>query len=99
MSLTAYERETILLYSQAESEASVYTHNKTLKKRLEKLARKFPDQFRLERTGSQGEVTYIIPKKCITIREPVSEERRQAARERALSGHYTPPNRSKNPKS
>lgn len=96
--LSAYERETIFNYSQAGPEASIYTHDPKLIKRLEKLAKKFPEQFHLERTGILGDVTYTVPKKCITVREPVSEERRQAARERALSGHYTPPSRSKHPK-
>lgn len=40
---------------------------------------------------------YIFPKKYITIREPYSEARRQAARERALNGHFQPPPRDSNP--
>ena len=42
MDLTAYERETIINYNEAEQTASVYTHNKTLRRTLDKLAQERP---------------------------------------------------------
>lgn len=93
--LSAYERETVINYNMAEPDASIYTHDKKLIARLQKLSNKFPEQFKLVRTGALGDVTYTFPRKYLSVREPYSEERRQAARERALSRHYLPPTRSK----
>ncbi len=36
--LTRYEQETIINYNEGENTASVYTHSKALRRRLEKLA-------------------------------------------------------------
>lgn len=91
MKLTAYERETIINYNMEEPDATIYTHDKKLIARLEKLALKYPEQFRLRDRSLAGDATYIIPKKHISIREPYSESRRQAARERALAGNFKPP--------
>jgi hypothetical protein len=91
MKLSPYERETILLYNEAEDLATVYTHNARLQQRLADLAVSFPDSFRLqERNGSDG-VTYLVDKKLILIRQPYSEERRQKDRERALARNLIPP--------
>lgn len=43
MDLTAYERETIIGYNEAEQTASVYTHNKALRRTLDKLAQERPE--------------------------------------------------------
>lgn len=97
MKLAAYERETTINYNMAEAEASVYTHDKKLIARLEQLAAKYPEEFRLKDCSLHGDVTYIFPKKYITIREPYIKARRQAAKERALNGHFQPPRRDSNP--
>lgn len=97
MKLTAYERETIINYNTAETDASIYTHDRKLIARLEKLAAKYPEEFRLKDYSVHGDATYIFPKKYITIREPYSEARCQAARERAINGHFQPPRRDSNP--
>lgn len=97
MKLTAYERETIIIYNMSEAEASVYTHDKKLIARLEMLAAKYPEEFRLKDRSLNGDATYVFPKKYITIREPYSEARRQAARDRALNGHFQPSRRDSNP--
>lgn len=81
----------------SDQNAAVYTHDKKLIKRLEKLSAKFPDEFILASQSDWGDVTYIFPKKYISIREPYSEARRQAARERALAGNMKPPKRNKKP--
>ena len=93
MKLTVYERETIINYNMAEADASVYTHDKKLIARLEKLAVEYPEEFRLKDHSLNGDATYIFRKKYITIREPYSEARRRAARKRALNGHFQPPSR------
>mgnify|MGYP006897840952 CR=1 FL=1 len=95
--LSAYERETIINYNMSDQNATVYTHDKKLIKRLEKLSSKFPDEFILMSQSNVGDVTYTFPKKYVSIREPYSEARRQAARERAISGNMKPPKRGQNP--
>ena len=97
MKLTAYERETIINYNMAETDASIYTHDKKLIARLEKLAAKYPVKFRLKDRSLNGDATYIFRKKYITIREPYSEARRRAARKRALNGHFQPPRKDSDP--
>lgn len=37
---------------------------------------------------------YLVPKRCVSIRAPYSDERREADRQRALSSRLQPPNRS-----
>ena len=41
-----------------------------------------------------GAVSYAVPKSCVSVREPFSDERRRAASERAKNAGYTPPARS-----
>lgn len=91
--LTPYERETIILYNQGEKEASVYTYDPKLTRRLKKLAEKYPDEVRLEKEHKNGSCSYIVPKECVLVREPYSKERREAARQRALQNGSMPPAR------
>ena len=88
MRLSRYEQETVINYNQAEQTASVYTHDPKLLKKLARLAEKYPEQIRQER-----ENTYTVPKACVLIREPYSEQRRAAARERAKTAGIRPPDR------
>ena len=88
MKLTPAERETIILFSDADKTASVYTHDAKLTARLETLARQYPDQVYVERQERPGAVSYIVPKRCIQIRAPFSQERREAARQRALQSGF-----------
>lgn len=88
MKLSLIEQETIILYNQAEAAAEVYTHDPKLLAKLERLAQKFPDQF-----IRKNELTYLVPKRCVQVREPYDEQRRAAARERALAAGYHPPKR------
>ena len=67
-----YEQETILLYNQAEDTADVYTHDPKLLKKLARLAEKYPDQVRRKDAHS-----FIVPKRCVSVREPYSEQRRR----------------------
>lgn len=88
MVLSKYEKETIILYNQAEAIAEVYTHDPKLLKKLSRMAEKYPDQ-----VSRKNEHSYILPKRCISVHEPYSEQRRAAARERAIIGGFTPPKR------
>ena len=80
------ERETILLYNQAEPMAEIYTHDPRLMEKLELLAKKHPDQ--ITRKDAHN---FTVPKRCVSVREPYSAERRKAASERAKAAGYQPP--------
>lgn len=89
MKLSLQEQETIILYNQAEATAEVYTHDPKLQAKLEALTEKYPSQ-----VSRKNALTFLVPKKCVQIREPYDELRRAAARERALAGGYRPPKRT-----
>ncbi len=93
MKLTAAEKETIILTSEAVDTASVYTYNRKLIKKLKRLSMKFPDKFYLEKQDSHGGMYFVVPKKCVQVREPYSESRREVAREHAIKGGYKPSKR------
>ena len=78
MKLSKYEQETIILYNQAEPTASVYSHDSKLLEKLARLSENYPQQIQPD-----GPNRYIVPKGCVLVREPYSEERRKAAGELA----------------
>lgn len=86
MKLSLTEQETIVLYNQAENTASVYTHDSRLMAKLKRLSEKHLDQ-----VIQKDEHNFTVPKKCVSIREPYSDERRRAASERAKAAGYKPP--------
>ena len=93
MKLSKYEEETLVLYNEAQSTASVYTHDPKLKEKLKRLSEKYPDKIVFNAENNNGGMTYTVPKKCVLIREPYSEERRKAASERAKTAGRLPPKR------
>ena len=83
--LTGYERETIISYNEAEKTANIHTHNKPLRRKLEKLAADRPEECRLEKVSQFYEaVDYTVPKAWVKIRPTrvLSEEQRTAMSER-----------------
>lgn len=90
--LSKYERETIVNFNEGESEASIYTFNADLKRRLAEFSCKYPLLCRLERTTMEGSVTYVLDKSRLSIRlvSPYSEERRAAARAYAKEHGFQP---------
>lgn len=90
MKLTKYEKETIILFNEAEDTASIYTYNAGLKKRLAAFSRKYPDLCRLEKSNDLGSVTYLMDKSRLSIRflPPYSEERRRKASEYARQNGF-----------
>lgn len=89
MKLSLVEQETILLYNQAEPTADVYTHDPKLMEKLNRLAKKHPDQI-----VKKDAHNFTVPKGCVSVREPYSAERRRAASERAKAAGYLPPLRT-----
>jgi hypothetical protein len=92
--LSRYEQETVISFNEEEPTASVYTHNNKLRGKLERMALDFPDKVRLERRGPDGAVSFTVPKRCVSVREPYSDERRAADSKRAKKANIRPPNRS-----
>lgn len=86
MRLSKYEKETIILTSEGDDTYNVYTFNSALKRRLADFSRKYPTVCHLESENKeQGSVSYVIEKARLSIRltAPYSDERRQAASEKA----------------
>ena len=83
MTLTKIEKETIILFNEGEQEASIYTYNASLRKRLALFSKQHPELCRMERSFDQGGVSYVLDKSRLSVRliVPYSEERRQKARE------------------
>lgn len=77
MKLSRYEQETIITYNEEEKTAGVYTHNKALLRRLDKLSQERPDECRLEKLRPDA-ADYIIPKAWVRVRPPrqMSEEQK-----------------------
>lgn len=94
MKLSKYEQETIICYNEEEATASVYTHNNQLIKKLKRLAEKYPNKVKPECPEHRGAVSYLVPKRCISVREPYSERRREADSIRAKTAKIRPPDRS-----
>lgn len=76
--LTKYEMETIINYNDDGKDADVYTCNKALMRKLDRLCERFPDIYRLKRQDSCSK-TYLLPKKFIAIRTPriLTQEQKQ----------------------
>jgi len=66
--LTKIEKETIILFNEGESTASIYTYNAGLKKRLAAFSKKYPDLCCLEKPEHLGGVSYLIDKSRLSIR-------------------------------
>ena len=81
--LSLAEQETIILWDNGTGTAEVYTHDARLIGKLRELSQRFPEAFVLKRSGPGRSVTYQIPKRCVGIRPPYSEERRQQQRQDA----------------
>ena len=88
--LTKYEKETIVLFNEADEEAHIQTYNAGLRKRLEAFSKKYPDLCRLDMSMGQGGVSYWIDKSRLSIRlqAPYSEERRRKASENAKQNGF-----------
>ena len=81
MKLTKYEKETIVLFNEADEEAHIQTYNAGLRKRLESFSKKNSELCRLDKRMEQGGVSYLIDKSRLSIRiqPPMSDERKQKA--------------------
>lgn len=77
MSLTRYEKETIILFNDAEDAAEVYTCNSALMRRLDELSQ---NNALVDLTKeNKNSKTYNLPKKWVKIQKPrqLTEEMKQ----------------------
>lgn len=83
MKLTPYERETIINFNEADKTAGVYTHNASLRRRLDQLQKTRSDEITVVRSG-EDYTEYIVPRKWIKVSPPrqTSEEAKERARQR-----------------
>lgn len=70
MTLTKTEQETIILFNEAETTASVYTHNASLLRLLQDLCQSYPAQANQSADNHYGGLTFEIPKKWVKITPP-----------------------------
>ena len=79
--LTKYEQETIINFNAGETDATVYTRDKAVMRKLDTLVTEFPKVYRC--IGETDiDKTYSMPKSCISYRKPrrISEAKREQAR-------------------
>ncbi|VYT17496.1 Uncharacterised protein [uncultured Anaerotruncus sp.] len=83
MSLSLYERETVITFNEAEATARIYTYNKALCRKLNQLAQERPEDCTLKAARENGAVDYLIPKRWVRVRPPrvASEAQKAASRE------------------
>lgn len=83
MKLTSEEKETIIIFNEADDTATVETFQGKIIRRMEK------EGVKPVRESPEGAKRYIVPKKWIKVTPPkkVSDEQRQASREKMLVFH------------
>ena len=81
--LTKYEMETVVNYNAAEQTATVYTRDKSVMRRLDRLVADYPDIYKLLKQ-TDIDKTYSMPKSYVTYRKPrtLSDKHREQARKR-----------------
>ena len=83
--LTKYEKESIINYNAGEQTATVYTRDKTVMRKLDKLVADFPDTYKLI-NQTDIDKTYSMPKSYVTYRKPrkLSDGQREQARQKMI---------------
>ena len=81
--LTKCEMETVVNYNAGEQTATVYTRDKSVMRRLDRLVADYPDSYKLL-NQTNIDKTYSMPKLYVTYRKPraVSDEQREQVRQR-----------------
>lgn len=82
MKLTRYEQETVVNYNAGEKNATIYTRDRAVMRKLDRLVINFPEIYRqIEQDGISK--TYLCPKEYVSYRKPrkVSKEQREKARQ------------------
>lgn len=75
MKLSNLEKETIILWNEAEREAEIYTHAPALQKQLRDLCGQYPEQVRLTREALTGASPSGFPRSGCAWCRPASSLR------------------------
>jgi hypothetical protein len=75
MTLSRYERETIINFNEEETECNIYTRSKAVKNKIEKLVKKFPDIYKVDEIFEDEGIAFTCDKKYISIRAPRNRHR------------------------
>lgn len=67
MPVSKIERETIILFNEAEATASVYTYNGALKRKLSGLCEARPTEARQTKDDGRGGLTFEVPKRWVKV--------------------------------
>jgi hypothetical protein len=67
--VSGIERETIILWNEAEAEAEIEAHNPAMRKRLAAILRERPEEISLVRRDGCAD-RYLFPKKWVKIVPP-----------------------------
>lgn len=88
--LTLQKVEVKIVGNCEDINASIYTFDASLKRRLKKFAEQYPERCHLESAAVLGAVTYVIDKARLSVRlvPPYSKVRRQKASEYANQNGY-----------
>lgn len=70
MKLSKLEKETIILWNEAEPGAEIYTYNPSLQEQLTRLCAKYPDKVRMTAENGYGGLIFALPKRWLRIVPP-----------------------------
>ncbi len=92
INVTRYEQEVHVSFTMEDEMATLYTSSTVWLKKMDKIVKAYPDQFKVVDTGKiNGEIiskTYEFPIKYFKILKPrkeLSDERKQELKERLAS--------------
>ena len=87
MEISLLERETIVLFNEAEKLAEVEAYSAKLRRQMEKLTKTHPDEVRLVKRNNSFSAIYEFPKAWVRIQPPnkISEKQREALQRQADS--------------
>lgn len=83
MGLTRYEMETVINYNAEEDKAEVYTRDKSVMLKLDKLVAAHPEIYKLIKQDDWGK-TYSFPKRFVRFGKPLTEKQKELRRQHAL---------------
>lgn len=92
MNLSLYEQETIINYNEADSTASIYTHNRALRRKLDKLAQERPGDCHRQKTDREGKAAdFTVPKSWVKVSPPrrLTEDQKERLRKASASTRFT----------
>ena len=89
--LTLAERETVILWNEADDTVGIETFSQKLINRLRRAKERSPDHYRVDEPDKYGAVYAEVPKKLLQISflKPFSDERRRSYSKLAKERLYT----------